>query len=166
MHMLELMGGLLDAGWQGWLQRPLALFEDTSNIVFFKIVNEFLQSEIDRFGIELLGRTLRWIGMIALSAMTIWIMLQGWRIVTGRSRDSLMALVSDSLRATLIVGIATGMTFGGPRLFEFLSNDVDAAINAVVNGRDTNAYDYIARSPAHMQVSLTSIYPTQVAHSR
>src|SRR3546814_3325957 len=89
MHMLELMGGLLDAGWQGWLQRPLALFEDTSNIVFFKIVNEFLQSEIDRFGIELLGRTLRWIGMIALSAMTIWIMLQGWRIVTGRSRDSL-----------------------------------------------------------------------------
>src|SRR3546814_12188841 len=79
--------------------------------------------------------------MIALSAMTIWIMLQGWRIVTGRSRDSLMALVSDSLRATLIVGIATGMTFGGPRIFEFLSNDVNAAITAVVTGRATTAYD-------------------------
>src|SRR3546814_4967773 len=135
------MVGLLDAGWQGWLQRPLALFEDMSNIVFFKIVNEFLQSEIDRFGIELLGRTLRWIGTIALSAMTIWIMLQGWRIVTGRSRDSLMALVSASLRATLIVGIATCMTFGSTRIFEFLSNDVNAAITAVVTGRDTNAYD-------------------------
>lgn len=165
MHMLELMGGLLDAGWQGWLQRPLALFEDTSNIVFFKIVNEFLQSEIDRFGIELLGRTLRWIGMIALSAMTIWIMLQGWRIVTGRSRDSLMALVSDSLRATLIVGIATGMTFGGPRIFEFLSNDVNAAITAVVTGRDTNAYDDIDRSLAYMQVALSSIDSLDVGQS-
>src|SRR3546814_9337407 len=101
-----------------------------SSDLFFKIVNEFLQSEIDRFGIELLGRTLRWIGMIALSAMTIWIMLQGWRVVTGRSRDSLMALVSDSLRATLIVGIATGRTFGGPRIFAFLSNEVNAAITA------------------------------------
>src|SRR3546814_13641752 len=69
------------------------------------------------------------------SSDLIWIMLQGWRIVTGRSRDSLMALVSDSLRATLIVGIATGMTFGGPRTFEFLSNDVNAAITAVVTGR-------------------------------
>lgn len=165
MHMLELMGGLLDAGWQGWLQRPLALFEDTTNIVFFKLVNEFLQSEIDRFGIELLGRTLRWIGMIALSAMTIWIMLQGWRIVTGRSRDSLMGLVSDSLRATLIVGIATGMTFGGPRIFEFLSNDVNAAITAVVTGRDTNAYDDIDRSLAYMQVALSSIDSLDVGQS-
>src|SRR3546814_2203119 len=125
MHMLELMGGLLDAGWQGWLQRPLALFEDTSNIVFFKIVTEFLQSEIDRFGIELLGRTLLWIGMIALMTLTIWIMLQGWRIVTGRSRDSLMVLDCDHLRASLIVGIATGITFGGPRLFALLSYDVN-----------------------------------------
>ena len=165
MHMLELMGGLLDSGWLGWLQRPLVLFEDTTNIVFFKLVNEFLQSEIDRFGIELLGRTLRWIGMIALSAMTIWIMLQGWRIVTGRSRDSLMALVSDSLRATLIVGIATGMTFGGPRIFEFLSNDVNAAITAVVTGRDTNAYDDIDRSLAYMQVALSSIDSLDVGQS-
>src|SRR3546814_15220432 len=100
MHMLELMGGLLDAGWQGWLQRPLALFEDTSNIVFFKIVNEFLQSEIDRFGIELLGRPLRGIGMIALSALTTWIMLQGWGMVPGRSGDTLRASVRASLRGT------------------------------------------------------------------
>ena len=165
MHMLELAGRLVDVGWQGWLQRPHALFEDTSNIVFFKLVNEFLQSEIDRFGIELLGRTLRWIGVIALSAMTVWIMLQGWRIVTGRSRDSLMALVSDSLRATLIVGIATGMTFGGPRIFEFLSNDVNAAITAVVTGRDTNAYDDIDRSLAYMQVALSSIDSLDVGQS-
>src|SRR3546814_15344309 len=100
MHMLELMGGLLDAGWQGWLQRPLALFEDTSNIVFFKIVTEFLQSEIDRFGIEMLGRTPRWLGTIALSQRTILNMLPGWRFVTGLSRDSPKALGSHTLRGT------------------------------------------------------------------
>ena len=74
MHAPDLIG-LVWGGWQGWLLRPLALFEDTTNIVFFKLVNDFLQREIDRFGIELLGRTLRWIGLVALSAMTLWIML-------------------------------------------------------------------------------------------
>src|SRR3546814_15968040 len=97
--------------------------------------------------------------MIALSAMTIWIMLQGWRIVTGRSRDSLMALVSDSLRATLIVGISTGMTFGGPRIFEFLSTDVNATITAVVTGRDSNAHDDIHRSLAYMTAADSPIQP-------
>lgn len=165
MHALEVVGSLLIGGWMDWLQKPLSLFEDTTNIVFFKLVNEFLQNEIDEFGIELLGRTLRWIGLVALSAMTLWIMLQGWRIVTGRSRESLMALVSDSLRATLIVGIATGLTFGGPRIFEFLSNDVNAAITAVVTGRDTNAYDDIDRSLAYMQVALSSIDSIDVGES-
>ena len=166
MHALEVVGSLLIGGWMDWLQKPLSLFEDTTNIVFFKLVNEFLQNEIDEFGIELLGRTLRWIGLVALSAMTLWIMLQGWRIVTGRSRESLMALVSDSLRATLIVGIATGLTFGGPRIFEFLSNDVNAAITAVVTGRDTNAYDDIDRSLAYMQVALSSIDSIDVGESQ
>lgn len=166
MHRLELMGGFLDGGWLQWMRRPLALFEDTTNIVFFKMVNEFLQREIDKFGIELLGRSLRWIGLVALSAMTVWIMLQGWRIITGRSRDSLMALVSDSLRATLIVGIATGMTFGGPRIFEFLSNDVNAAITGVVTGKDANAYDDIDRSLAYMQVALSSIDSIDVGKSQ
>lgn len=164
MHIFELMGEFM-GGWLNWLQHPLALFEDTTNIVFFKLVNDFLQNEIDKFGIELLGRTLRWIGLVALSAMTVWITLQGWRIVTGRSRDSLMALVSDSLRATLIVGLATGMTFGGPRIFEFLSNDMNAAITGVVTGKDTNAYDDIDRSLAYMQVALSSIDALDVGES-
>lgn len=164
MHAPDVIG-LAGSGWQGWLQHPLTLFEDTTNIVFFKLVNDFLQREIDRFGIELLGRTLRWIGLVALSAMTLWIMLQGWRIITGRSRDSLMALVSDSLRATLIVGIATGMTFGGPRIFEFLSNDVNAAITGVVTGKDSSAYDDIDRSLAYMQVALSSIDAIDVGGS-
>src|SRR3546814_17005880 len=97
--------------------------------------------------------------------MTIWIMLQGWRIVTGRSRDSLMALVSDSLRATLIVGIATGMTFGGPRIFEFLSNDVNAEITAVVTGRDTNAYDDIDTRLAYMPGAISTLTPHAVCQS-
>src|SRR3546814_1532446 len=76
-----------------------------------------------------------------------------------------MARVSDSRAATLIVGIATGMTCGGPRLFEFLSNDVNAAITAVVTGRDTNAYDDIDRSLAYMQVALSSIDSLDVGQS-
>src|SRR3546814_19141606 len=48
---------------------------------------------------------------------------------------------------------------------ECLSNDVNAAITAVVTGRDTNAYDDIDRSLAYMQVALSSIDSLDVGQS-
>src|SRR3546814_12938872 len=44
-------------------------------------------------------------------------------------------------------------------------NDVNAAITAVVTGRDTNAYDDIDRSLAYMQVALSSIESLDVGQS-
>ncbi|MGH8106586.1 MAG: hypothetical protein ACREO2_09720, partial [Arenimonas sp.] len=77
---------------------------DMTNLIFFQRINEFLNREITEFGVNLLGRTMAWVGSVALTLMTIWIMIQGYRIITGQSRDSMMALVTNSLRAVLIVG--------------------------------------------------------------
>jgi len=49
------------------------------------------------------------VGSIALVLMTLWVLIQGFRIVTGRSRDSMSALATDMARAALIVTLATSM---------------------------------------------------------
>jgi len=49
------------------------------------------------------------VGSIALVLMTLWVLIQGFRIVTGRSRDSMAALATDMARAALIVTVATSM---------------------------------------------------------
>ncbi|MEC5197785.1 hypothetical protein GGR75_004371, partial [Xanthomonas campestris] len=44
--------------------------------------------------------------------LTLWVMFQGYRIVTGQSREAAMGLVVTALRAALIIGLATSMAEG------------------------------------------------------
>ena len=53
-----------------------ALLNNGSNLVFFQQINSYLNREIAEFGVSLLGRTMKWVGSVALVLMTIWIMIQ------------------------------------------------------------------------------------------
>ena len=147
---------LLLAAVGGWLQ-PAAFVGDLTNIVFFQEVNAFLRDEIEEFGVNLLGRTLAWVGSLVLVAMTLWIMLQGYRIVTGQSREPMMALVGNSLRAVLVIGVATGIAIGGGNLYGFLADDLVREVAYVVSGSDEDPYARIDRSLGYMQFALASI---------
>ncbi|MCU1001023.1 type IV secretion system protein, partial [Stenotrophomonas maltophilia] len=89
--------------------------------------------------------------------MTLWVLIQGFRIVTGRSRDSMMVLVTNMARAALIVSVATSMAMFGSNLQKFLNEDVKGLITHGVTGKDQQPEDQIDKSLAWMQVALSSI---------
>jgi type IV secretion system protein VirB6 len=161
--LIELANGMLGSilGLDS-LSRASAPLSDFSNMVFFQQINEFLRDEIDEFGVNLLSRTMAWVGSIVLTLMTLWISIQGYRIVTGQSRESMTALVAASLRSVLIVGFATGLAVGGSTIYRFLSDDVSREITRVVTGNDEDAYASIDRSLGYMQFALGSIDALQV----
>lgn len=134
-----------------------ALLNNGSNLVFFQQINSYLNREIAEFGVSLLGRTMKWVGSVALVLMTIWIMIQGFRIITGQSRDSMMALVTNSLRATLIVGIATGWGVMGGNLFNWMGDGLQKNITVVVTGNDVDVYELIDENLGYMQLAFSSI---------
>lgn len=150
-----LMDGLADVG-------PLS---DASNLSFFREVYAFLGSEIDEFRENVLGRVMAWVGTMALTMMTLWIMIQGYRIVIGQARDSMAALVTNSLRATLIVSVATSFAVGGTPLNTLLTDDLNREITRVVTGHDENAYESIDRSLGYMQLAMSSIDALDVGGS-
>ncbi|WP_329894067.1 hypothetical protein [Stenotrophomonas sp. SMYL20] len=82
---------------------------------------------------------------------------QDYRIITGRSRDSMMVLVTNMARAALIVAVATSMGMFGRDLHEFLTEDVKGLITHVVTGKDQKPEEQIDKSLAWMQVALSSI---------
>ncbi len=163
MHnLIEFVTVLLSLGdLRDWLEPDVQA--GVGDYVFFQMINDFLQSEIDEFGVRLLARMMSWVGAIALTLMTLWIMIQGWRIATGQSRDSMMVLVTNSLRAVFIVGLATGMALGGSSIFNFLSNDLTDEIAYVVTGSSGDLYESIDENLAYMQVAMGSIDAIQVA---
>ncbi|MFZ2754019.1 MAG: type IV secretion system protein [Lysobacteraceae bacterium] len=161
---MQLLTGLL--GRLDPLRGALAAspIDDLGNLFFFYEIKEFVNYRIDRFMEGLLGRTMSLAGAVALSLMTVWILFKGFRILSGKSQESMMALVMDSLRAALIVGAATTMAAGGSSIVKIMSDDMMNAIYHTVTGHRTgNPYGAIDKSLGYMQLAMLSIDALQVS---
>ncbi|MFA4415391.1 type IV secretion system protein, partial [Xanthomonas perforans] len=86
------------------------------------------RNEIAIFQWNLLQRTTVWVGVVALTVLTLWILIQGYRIVTGQSREAAMGLVVMALRASLIIALATSMAEGSSKLYWTLTEGVSQSI--------------------------------------
>lgn len=134
-----------------------ALINNGSNLIFFQQINGFLNDQILKFGVSLLKNTMTWVGSVALVLMTIWIMIQGYRIMTGQSRESMMLLVTNSLRATLIMAIATGWGVASPTLFNSVTSGLQESITYVVTGDTKDVNKLIDENLGYMQLAFSSI---------
>jgi type IV secretion system protein VirB6 len=134
-----------------------------SDLLFFREINSFLTGEIEIFRDNLLGRTATLLGGVALSLLTVWIMVQGYRIAIGQSRDSMMAMVTSSLRAVLIVGLATAAAASGGSVYRTITDGLSSEVSRMVTGTDEDVYDRVDKCLAYMQVALASIDTLDVA---
>lgn len=148
------MGDWMSYGWSNWLELRV---DAVGDFMFFRLIMSYLRAEIQGFGLGIMHNAMTWAGGIALTLLTLWIMIQGYRIVTGQSRDSMMLLVTSSLRATLVVGSATSMAAFGTNVHDFLTNGVNREINWVVTGDPSLPEDRIDRNLGWMQVALSGI---------
>jgi len=129
-----------------------------SNIVFFKTINTFLRTQIDYLQWSLLTRTSELIGFVSLVLLTIWILFQGYRIITGRSHQPMMALVGDTLKAVLVIIVATSMAASSSGIYFALTDKLVSAISETVNPLssegNSSPYEQIDSSLAQMDVMM------------
>lgn len=139
---------------------PLAAGTFTKGIAqwaFFKLIFEFLDEEVAVFRDNMLGETLSWVSGVSLILLAMWIMFQGYRIVTGQSRDSMMLLVTNSLRSVLILSVATSMAFRGSDLYAMFTDSMPKEINEIVTGDRASPVDTIDKSLGLMQLAMIGI---------
>ncbi|MCD9030014.1 type IV secretion system protein [Luteimonas sp. BDR2-5] len=110
---------------------------------FFAFIFDVVNGSIESFQEALLGRTTRFISGIVFTLLVFWVLIQGFMVVTGRSRESLMGLVVGSLRAFLIVIAATSMSFFGNNLTTLMTTDMPQAIHQVISGEDGDVEEAI-----------------------
>lgn len=144
----------------GLLAERLPVQASLPNMVFFNEISGFLDDELIGEYLPNLGaRVIRVVGGLGLVLLTLWIMVQGYRVVTGQSRESMMALVVSSLRATFIVGIALGIAVSWGSIYQNLTDGLTRTVNETMTGDadGEGAYDNINRALAIMQVALSAI---------
>lgn len=144
-------GGALDS-----LLRPAA--QSFGELIYYAMISDFIRKEIDNFGFNLMERVSSLVGVAALAVVTIWILFQGFRIISGQSRDSMMAFVLNVARVSLIVTAATSVGIAGGELHSFITKDMPGVITSAVTGNEGDtAEKQIDSNLAAMQFAMTSI---------
>lgn len=131
--------------------------------VYYVLVYNYLQKQIESFQANILTNVMAWASGIALVLVTLWIMIQGYRMITGQSRESMMALVLNMSRIAIIVTVATSMSIFGSDLQDYLSANgkLGSEISQLVSGEDSPV-SAIDKNMAATQLSMAAIDVVQV----
>ncbi|MGL4768583.1 MAG: type IV secretion system protein [Formosimonas sp.] len=116
------------------MQGLSGLLNGVADVVWYNSIRGYISTRIDYFLEHTLSGTLTIVGTIALSAMTLWIMFQGFMIVTGRSQDGFKGFLVNAFRSYLIVLVATGMAAGSAFSVRTLTDTLTTTVAQVVTG--------------------------------
>jgi type IV secretion system protein VirB6 len=127
------------------------------NLVFFTLIYQYLKYEINVAGLDIMENMMTWVSAVAVALVTLWVLFQGYRIVTGQSREPMMALVTNMARIALVVTAATTMSVFGANIHDLFTNKLSAEINQLVTGSDATASESIDENLAYTQAALIAI---------
>ena len=97
----------------------------------FEEIRSYIVDLIGQFGYAGLGRMMAFAGAVGTVWLTIWFMVQGYRIATGQSRESLHVFIVRAISVTAIVAVAQGLAIFGQDLASLvldLRNSIALAI--------------------------------------
>ncbi|MCC5084502.1 type IV secretion system protein [Xanthomonas campestris] len=150
-------------GGMNWLQ-PLA-DANLGDFVFFKLVNDYFNREIQDFGMALMERAMRWVSTIALTVTTLWVLILGYRIATGQSRESAMATMIKAGKVAIIISIASALGANGAMLHQTMTENLDKEIHKLFTGKEGTAADAIDENLAYTQIALATLDAVRVEPS-
>jgi type IV secretion system protein VirB6 len=154
--MVDLISGLFGNSGIAMLAAPNPL-DNATKFIFFTTINNFLRNEIDIMQWKLLSSSSAIIGVVSVVVLTVWIMFQGFRIVTGQSRQPMMVLVGDALKATLVVFIATTAAYASSSVYWSLSDGMSTVIAEYVTGESGSPFQHIDNNLAGMELAMGTI---------
>src|SRR6185437_4163038 len=130
--------------------------------VYYVLIYNWLNDKINSFGMSLMATFMTWASAIALVMVTLWIMIQGYRIITGQMHESLMAMVTNMTRVVVIVTVATTMGIFGTNLHQLFTTDLSTGINQMFTGSNETAAQTIDNNLAWTKLALSAIDAVQV----
>jgi type IV secretion system protein VirB6 len=127
------------------------------DFVYFQLIYEWISVRIVEFGSQVMNRAMAWVIGIALLLITLWILIQGYRMITGQSRESMMATVANMGKIAAIVAVASSMSLGSDDLQVFFTTDLAESINFLVTGEYERPSHAIDTNLAWTQVAMGAI---------
>ena len=103
-----------------------------------------------------LNRVISFVGVIALTMLTLWIMIQGYRIMTGQSREPLLGFVVTAGKAVMIITIATSSALYNDWVVDTI-DDFRDEITYLITGSTQDVYRQVDKNLALTQTMLSTV---------
>lgn len=133
------------------------------NFVFYALVFEYINNSITNFMTQLTNNVMTLAGGVALVLVTIWIMIQGYRIVTGQSREPMMGFVVNSMRVVFIVSTATTLGVFGSNLHDLFTGALQTDLNQLFTGSTSTFEQTVDQNLAYTAAAEAAIDAVQTA---
>jgi type IV secretion system protein VirB6 len=133
------------------------------NFLFFTLIYGWVTSHINSFATDLMQRVAIWVSGLALVIVTIWILMTGYRVITGQLREPLIAVVTNMARIVVILTVATSASIFGTDINTFFTTNLSNEINYVVTGSDESVYKQIDTNLALTEVAMSAIESVPLA---
>lgn len=128
--------------------------DDASGFVFYRELYGHLDGRLKDLGIDLFGRMLAWVIATVTALLTLWVWVEGYRIVVGRSQRSMVAFATEMMQAVTITAVATGSALGGGTLYDWVGHDLGRLVHRVITGQDGDVFEAIDRALGYMQMAF------------
>ncbi len=135
-----------------------------ADYAYFRLIYGWMRGQIDQLSQNMVQNTVQWISYFALMLVTLWVFLQGYRLVTGQSREPAMTMVSHMIRISLVVFFATTVSLVNNDVRTFITTDMSNAINYMVNGSSSSMTETIDTNLAYTQLANAAIDSVQVPY--
>ena len=131
--------------------------------LYYSLIYKFVQYEIRGLGPAIFDRMTGVAVSAALLLMTIWIMYNGYRILTGQSRESMAAFALTTARAAFIIIFASSMALFGRDFHTLITEDMSEGITELITGTNDSPATLIEQNMALSQAAIFSIDALQIA---
>ena len=143
-----------------------ALPSNIADFVYFALVYEFLQDAIQSIMANMMGHTMKWVSLMSLVLVTLWVLMQGYRILTGQTREPIIQIVMNTARVVVIMTAASTMSVMGYQISPLITNDASKLVHGLFT--DDSNYSLIQsidKNLAMTQVAMSVIDGVQVVES-
>ena len=129
---------------------------DIGGLIFFSAMREYIKHQLESYLADGLNRVISFVGVIALTMLTLWIMIEGYRIMTGQSRTPLVAFIVNAGKAVMIVTIATSGALYNDWVVDTI-DDFRDEVTYLITGTDQDVYRQVDNNLALTQTMLSTV---------
>ena len=106
------------------------------DLLLYTGIRDYLYARIGYFTEVVLSKNLNLALTMVLALLTLWIMVQGYLIVTGRSQEGLKGFIFNLGKNYVVIAIALGVSLGSSFSVRVLTDNLANGISQVMHGNN------------------------------